>query len=392
MNHSQEHVIHPASLDGILQMTFAAMSQGGVKALPTMVPTRIYDLWVSNDHLSYPSSDSITVCAKSHSMKGNPGAFAVGLDCTNKNPLVIADGVEATIVANKDVSHEMSTDVKLCYSVDWKPDMSLLSPKKQLEYCLSGNDSIPEPVQFFQDLQFAVLAFITKALNSADQYKFENMETHYRKYFTWMELQAERFYAGALPGSLPQWPALLQDPEYQESLNSRLRKNSKQGQTYIEVGENLVDILHGKVDPLALLFQTNLVSEYYEEISNNVGYLQPMRRYLETLVHKHPSMKILEVGAGTGGITRHMLNSLMLPKGDDEFMTPLYSTYDFTDISRSFFAEAEAKFAHHGSRLNFKILNIDEDPEIQGFENGNYDMVIAASVSCIPQQIPLSKS
>jgi phospholipid N-methyltransferase len=103
-------------------------------------------------------------------------------------------------------------------------------------------------------------------------------------------------------------------------------------------------------------------------------------------------MKILEVGAGTGGITRHMLNSLMLPKGDNEFMTPLYSSYDFTDISRSFFAEAEAKFAHHGSRLNFKILDIDEDPEIQGFENGNYDMVIAASVSYISQQVPPSKS
>jgi len=391
-NHWQEHVIHPASLDGILQMTFAAMSQGGVKALPTMVPTRIYDLWVSNEQLSYPSSDYITVCAKSHSIKGNPGAFAVGLDTRSKNPLVIADGVEATIVANKDVSEHMSADVKLCYSVEWKPEMSLMSPRQQLDYCLSVRDCTPEPVRFFQDLQFAVLTFIMKALDLVDQDKLRNVDSHYQKYFTWMELQAERFHAGGLPGSLPHWPVLLQDPGYQDALNSQLRQTSKQGQTYIEVGENLVEILHGNIDPLALLFQTNLVSEYYEEISNNVRYLQPMTRYLETLVHKYPSMKILEVGAGTGGITRHMLNSLMRPIGDNEFMTPLYSSYDFTDISRSFFAEAEAKFAHHGSRLNFRILNIDEDLESQGFENGVYDMVVAASVSQTPLQIPPRKN
>jgi hypothetical protein len=67
--------------------------------------------------------------------------------------------------------------------------------------------------------------------------------------------------------------------------------------------------------------------------------------------------------------------------GEDERGVPRYGQYDYTDISRSFFGPAQDLFADHGKRVNFKSLNIEEDPELQGFECGTYDVVVAASVS-----------
>ena len=382
-NHMQSHVIHPASLDGALQMSYIAMSRGGTKDIPTMVPTRIHNLWVSNDNLSYPLAESIIVYAQSPDSSQN-GGLVVGLDSNTKQPLIVADGVEATVVGNKNDSR--SDSKKLCYSIDWKPDFSILSPKRQIEYCESGNQYAPEPIEFYQSLQFMIIAYVTNTLKLVEKQKLEKLDPHFRSYFSWMELQSERFNKGTLPGSLPQWPALLEDIEYQNTLSTQLGDENFIGKTYIEVGRQLVDILHGTADPLAILFQTTLAKDYYEEISNSVRYLVPMKRYLKTLIHKHPSMKILEIGGGTGGMTRHVLNYLMEPKENGEFETPLYSSYDFTDISRSFFMEVQAKFAHHGSRLNFGILNIDEEPQQQGFNDGVYDMVLAASVSRITQE------
>lgn len=380
-NHLQPHVIHPASLDGLFQTMFIAMSQGGAKEMPTMIPTRIHKLWVSGDQLSYPSVDSIAVCAKSPSAYKQNGAFVVGLDARSKRPLIVADGVEAKIVANAKTRESQTRNVKFSYAIDWKPDLAILSNQQQVEYCESGFEQGPEPVGFFKDMQFTVMAYITQALELVDKQKLQLSEPHYQKYFAWMEIQVERFNAGTLTGFMPEWPSLLQNLEYQDALTTRLAQTNVQGKTYVEVGRNLIDVLQGTVDPLVILFQTGLVSEYYEEVSNAARFVQPMTKYLQTLVHKHPSMKILEIGAGTGGMTRHMLNSLMPPIRGNEFGTPLYSTYEFTDISRSFFAEARAAFAHHGSRLKFRVLDINEDPESQEFEVGVYDMVVAASVS-----------
>jgi hypothetical protein len=377
-NHPQPHIIHPASLDAVFQMMFVAMSAGGTKDMPTMMTTRIHKLFVSCKGLSYPAVESLTVCANSLSGDSRSIASVIALDSSSQKPLIFVDGVEATTVASARSRQSQIRDV-MSYAVNWKPDFEILSSKQQTEYCEGSEELAPEPVEFFKNLQFCMMAYITEALKVVDRQKLA--EPHYQNYFAWMEAQAERFDAGTLAGYLPEWSSLLWDHQHRDTLTAKLSQINVQGQTYMEIGRNLVNILQGSVDPLAILFQTGLASEFYEEVFNAARFFKPMTIYLQTLVHKRPNMKILEIGAGTGAMTRHVLNSLMPATGDKEFGTPLYSTYDFTDISRSFFTQARVEFAHHDWHLNFGILDIDKDPEAQGWGCGVYDMVIASSVS-----------
>jgi hypothetical protein len=53
--------------------------------------------------------------------------------------------------------------------------------------------------------------------------------------------------------------------------------------------------------------------------------------------------------------------------------------YSFTDVSSGFFAAAKERFAEYPG-LEFKVLDIERDPVSQGFDAGDYDLIIASNV------------
>ena len=60
----QPHLIHPTTLDGVLQSILVALTRGGREINAVMVPTAIRELWVSSD----PSTthDSLRLCASAN--------------------------------------------------------------------------------------------------------------------------------------------------------------------------------------------------------------------------------------------------------------------------------------------------------------------------------------
>jgi 2-polyprenyl-3-methyl-5-hydroxy-6-metoxy-1,4-benzoquinol methylase len=59
---------------------------------------------------------------------------------------------------------------------------------------------------------------------------------------------------------------------------------------------------------------------------------------------------------------------------------PRFLSYDITDITTGFFDKVQQKAAAWGDLVSYKKLDIEKDPGDQGFEIGNYDLVIAANV------------
>lgn len=79
--------------------------------------------------------------------------------------------------------------------------------------------------------------------------------------------------------------------------------------------------------------------------------------------------RILEVGGGYGTVTRFVLPGL--PDGG--------VTYDFTDISPFFLNKAREEFAGYPF-VNYRLLDLDEDPRLMGFEPHGYDLILAGNV------------
>ncbi len=140
-------------------------------------------------------------------------------------------------------------------------------------------------------------------------------------------------------------------------------------------GASLVPVLRGELQPhellfpggspaeLAQLYAADRVTGYYN------GILAEVIAQLGEMTEPDRALRVLEVGAGTGGTTTWVLPRL--PAGR--------TTYMFTDVSPWFLSWARETFRGVPG-LQFDVLDLERAPGPQGYAAGSYDVVIAANV------------
>ena len=135
----------------------------------------------------------------------------------------------------------------------------------------------------------------------------------------------------------------------------------------------LVDVLRGGQDPLTLLFSSGepTAADLYLKAPVALAANGLLANAVGVLLARLPQdrrLRVLEVGAGTGSATASVLPEL--PEGRFD--------YTYTDISAGFFAEAEDRFGNEG--IEYRPLDIEKDPNSQGYEAHGYDLIIASNV------------
>ncbi|KAI0442798.1 hypothetical protein F4803DRAFT_575191 [Xylaria telfairii] len=151
-------------------------------------------------------------------------------------------------------------------------------------------------------------------------------------------------------------------------------------------GPKLADCLTGREDPLAILFGSTAARTLMENVYTHAPMFKAgtinLARYLIDVFNRFPlgrPIRILELGAGTGGTTKYLIESLLDTSQNFE--------YTFTDISASLVAAARKKFAQH-SFMRYAMLNIEQSPPPQFC--GQYDIVL--STNCIHATKDLTRS
>ena len=139
-------------------------------------------------------------------------------------------------------------------------------------------------------------------------------------------------------------------------------------------GNNLAAIVTGQQDPQSVMFTDSTAAEnlytYAETFHIYNVIVTKVIKYITQATNQHKVLKILEVGAGTGGTTSFVLPHL-----------PAFRVeYTYTDISQFFLNSAQQKFAAY-KFVDYQLLDISQDPLQQGFALESYDIVIAANVS-----------
>lgn len=380
--HRQPNVIHPTSLDGFLQLSFLALSQGGERNIPSLVPTQIRKLWVSATGLNDPTISEIIAYNKS-SFQGfrEAESAAAALDASESKVKVVIEGYAKVALGNKSMATTTTLNKRrLCFNVDQRPDVALLDQKSFVAYTQSILRTVDPPLDFFRDLKLAMWLSLLKTQEKMSSVNIETLKPHHRLYLQWMKREIGKPYTSGLHLGGIDVRKYLKNDHYLEGLCDRLWSSNKMGRFYVEVSRNLFQILCGEVDPLDLFFSTDLVKDYYQEFNKMTNGLNSFLVYLDAMAHKFPNMKILEIGAGTGGVTRHVLRTLTR-YGEHESKVPRFAHYAYTDISPSFFEAAQSIFADFLERITFKTLDIERNPTHQGFQEEAYDLVIADNVS-----------
>ncbi|KAI1126739.1 hypothetical protein F5Y10DRAFT_293418 [Nemania abortiva] len=139
--------------------------------------------------------------------------------------------------------------------------------------------------------------------------------------------------------------------------------------------ENMADILSGSQTGVDVMVHSdgddNLLSALYQRGLFMTSAYPQLSRIIDGLAHVNPHLRILEVGAGTGGATRVALRALTGPNG-----VKRYREYVFTDISPGFLAAAQTSLANFRD-IRYSVLDIEADPAAQGYQS-LYDVVLAS--------------
>ncbi len=134
-------------------------------------------------------------------------------------------------------------------------------------------------------------------------------------------------------------------------------------------------ILRGEKDAVQVLFagtSAELLDQFYGEGLFTSPWLAAIAAAVQEAARHLPEgrgLRILEVGAGTGGLASHVLP--LLERG-------LHS-YVFSDVSAAFFSGAMQKLAGFPA-VDYKTLDLEKPGTEQGFEAGSFDFIIGTNV------------
>jgi NADPH:quinone reductase-like Zn-dependent oxidoreductase/thioesterase domain-containing protein/SAM-dependent methyltransferase len=138
-------------------------------------------------------------------------------------------------------------------------------------------------------------------------------------------------------------------------------------------GEALAAILRGERDALDALAPGGslaVLEELYQDAPSFADYNRAIAAAVGRAIADLPvwrTVRILEVGAGTGGLTTHVLARLPAERTE----------YVFTDLSPHFLSRAEQKFFDRPF-VRCRSLDLEKPPLEQGFEAHSFDIVLAS--------------
>ena len=140
----QAHIIHPTTLDAILQMSVLVLTEGGRKTVQTMIPNSVKYLRVNRNGLSYPRASTIKgyVWMRAQDNRGTEFDHAV-MDEDGSCLLAEVQGMRLTIVAGSAASDaDVDREGPSCYHVQYKPDLDFpgainkLIHNKEAKHCV----------------------------------------------------------------------------------------------------------------------------------------------------------------------------------------------------------------------------------------------------------------
>lgn len=357
-------IIHPARLDAFFHLALVSLS-GGNNPVPTQAVSHINKLWISADgpklsHMSAHASarfEGETPRTKLYS------GFAMTED--NENVTLSLDGLQTTVIASVDGMNKSAGLNQFWCGVQAAVDIETLSRTQVLKRLklICGPDPVG-PKNFFLDLRDYIYSTVRQLSCSIEALGIVPTKPHLKKYVDWMDWHLSTPVDGSYVKS-------------DSILRKQVAAHGALGDFFLKVADNALDVLQGKSDMVQLIFDDNLVESFYEELMVHSSYYKKLQAYLEDLSFKHPSMDFLEVGAGTGSFTEHILKAV---SSSDFGTKERFNSYYYTDISSSFFERARNRFSGHSHKMKFGILNAEQDPLGQGFKEQTFDVISASNV------------
>lgn len=369
------HVVHPAMLDSLMHSMFGSLSslKGEGLDFDLYLPTHIEEAWVASEISSEPGHEFLC-----HNATRQESLRTLKSDITlwDKSSSMMQVQFRNVDLTHVDSTHRALDKRAACHWIDWKQDLESIQEKDILDVDTTCSNGFPS----LERLELTASLFIKGILPDLEEsVASDGLPTHFNDYMRWMRQTLDTIESGRHPLITSKD---LQDhdqtPDSLNALQEATSAASTNGRLCVKMGLSLPRILRQEADPLEVMFgDDDLMNAVYREVFEAGNLPNHLAAYLGYLGHQKSKLRVLEIGAGTGSTTVHVLNSLCplksgLPWSIEEFV--------FTDISAGFMEEASKAFEDWQGIMSYKTFDVERNPAQQGLELGSFDLVVAGNV------------
>ncbi|KAI1387791.1 lovastatin nonaketide synthase [Hypoxylon trugodes] len=358
---NEQYILHPAVLDVAFQAGCASFISVAEKALgSTYLPAGIKRILIDPSQGYQGEAGEISIEIESHLANSTNKLREVDINMCNR--LTGVTGVQIDGLVLKAIAEpQPSDDRKLFAKTIWDIDAAYGVPSPP------PRSITKEELEYIDAVERTALFFLQRIARDTKPEEIENFKWYHHQLLRAVPKFVEPIRQGRHAVLRKEW--LNDDREIIDQF-ARRYPDSVDIALLTAVGEGLPSVLRGETGMLEHMLKDNLLGRLYMEGRGFSICNDYVADFVGKIVHKYPRSNLFEVGAGTGGTTRTVLDTI----GE------AYSTYTYTDISAGFFEKAAEKFADHAHKMNFKTFNAETRAAEQGFAEGSYDVVIAANV------------
>ncbi|APA15881.1 hypothetical protein sscle_15g106510 [Sclerotinia sclerotiorum 1980 UF-70] len=359
-------LVHPAFLDMTLHATLAAFASPGDERFWTPhLPRRIAKM-----------SFNIALCEaafqKETSLAGMDGYITEVTPTTANDAATYVGDVDVFDPASNEIEIQIeglqmqsftaaraSQDRQLYLETKWVADVSGgIIDEADIE---EDDPKALYLIDLGERLSYAYMRHLKSEI------KPEEVPDHHRPLFNWINHVTDLVSKGTHPSIKPEWD----NDDLQELISLAAKYPGCVDLELMQaVGNNLPDVVRGTTTMLEHMLPNGLLDRLYTEGIGMATSNKFVTAAMKKIGHRYPRMRVLEIGAGTGGATKGIFTGI----GD------AFAHYTFTDISTGFFMKAREVFSEHASRMTFSLLNCEKDPLEQGYEAHCFDVIVASNV------------
>ena len=366
-HYMSEYPIHPATIDALFHSVIpvyirtccqesvmvSSIDELSISATVSHEPGELLDLVTSiKAYRSHTASVRTTAYQRQDRQRGAIFKLTRGeIRGTNQNQAATSDP---------------QTGWNPSHQLEWRPDVDFATAETLRPVRENEAEVQRAAEKKMRLVNKATSIYLRRCLTDIDFRGLKILDNHMSKFVDWMRHYVHTEYCQQILSDM------TNEAEEQACLAETVQAGTE-GEMVTQVGNSLTSIVTGKIEALSALLQDDLLYRMYSDDSVSRCY-EVAAKYFRLLSFKNPASRVIEIGAGTGSTTVPLLQSI------DRNGRLAIGHYDFTDISSGFFERAGSLLQPWISNVGFKTLNIETDPEHQGFTPHSYDCVIAANV------------
>ena len=391
---ASEYSLHPVLFDGALQIFSAGAATVEGRSAGLRLPVRFARILF----LRSPGTASLV---RAGVTQANDELVDGDIELYDEagRPCVLINGFRAISVEGARRSGKTGKGRDLIYHVGWEKSDALTAPSTQApvplgRLCEVARKALDEVLDFRGRATLEAASAAGDELTAA-QVAFGLREMGAEGYFTADSLGV----AGAMRASFAQLADNLVEIRMLEKADNGYRTGtafeqavaSSAGLLSASIGKypghlpealicgatcaELGPIMRGEKEAVQVLFSsggTDMLDQFYGDGLVTSPWLAAIGRAVEEAARALPEgrgLRILEIGAGTGGLA-----SQVLP-----LLEPGRHSYVFSDISAAFFPAARQKLAAF-PEVEYQMFDLEKPGVDQGLEAGSFDLILGTNV------------